>query len=318
MWEKNPGHLQKNTGIGFSHNNLGLVSGISDASGSRSLTYTAALPGKETWSSGELNGFEVERTYDARFRMNGVTVRQGAQVIYSVNYGYEGDRPELDKVTYGNRVIDFDRVPGSGLLEQTTFKTGGITRLTVHRERDAHNRIETLTTDTADTPSAFLSDLSYGDDGRIERIGLAGGDFWEIDYQGDGQLNTAVLKSGVGGTVYPGYDFDYAFSAMRHRTGLVLNSSAAQTHTGTANILNQVTGRTVPGAVEVSGEAHPAAAIRIFSADVLTPVAYAGTWAAAGGYLSDGNADKGRKWEKGSALDNLCFCKVLNDSAIWF
>ncbi|MCC5846441.1 MAG: hypothetical protein JJU05_19495, partial [Verrucomicrobia bacterium] len=142
-----------------------------------------------------MNGFEVERTYDARFRMNGVTVRQGAQVIYSVNYGYAGDTPDLDTVTYGNSVIDFDRVPGSKLLDTTTFKTGGNTRLTVNREWDAHNRLDKLSTDTTGASAAFVSDLTYGDDGRIERIGLAGGDFWEIDYQGDGQLNTAVLKS---------------------------------------------------------------------------------------------------------------------------
>ncbi|MBT62874.1 MAG: hypothetical protein CML13_06645 [Puniceicoccaceae bacterium] len=289
--------------VNFGRNDLGLVDSISDASGSLSLTYNKTSLDQEIWNSGELGGFTVDRSYDGRDRMDGLVVKRGAEVIYSVDYGYDGNNPELDTISFDNNVIDYELVQSSKLLDTATFSSGGVTQLTVDRDWDSHNRLDKLTSSTG-ALATFISDPVFGSDGRIERINSEGGDYWEVDYQGDGQLDTAVFKSNASGLARGGYDFDYTFSSMGHRTSLVLNSSSAQTFGNSPNILNQISSRTIPGAVEVVGRADSSAVIKVFSTNALNPIAFAGSWQAStavGGYtgsnyLTDGNSGKGKKW----------------------
>ncbi len=83
---------------------------------------------------------------------------------------------------------------------------------------------------------------------------------WAYDYDDLGQVTSAQKRLADDITSLPGYDFGYTFDDIGNRATTTVN---ARSSTYTPNLLNQYDSRTVPGAFDVRGEAHPAATVTV-------------------------------------------------------
>ncbi len=92
---------------------------------------------------------------------------------------------------------------------------------------------------------------TYNDTNQRTQATLADGSYWAYGYDQLGQVTSGV-KHAAGGAVLKGEDFGYAFDTIGNRISATANGQASEYD---VNLLNQYTERTVPGVVDIIGEA---------------------------------------------------------------
>jgi RHS repeat-associated protein len=232
---------------------LGRPHTITDAAGTRSLTYSVFGQSEdETYTAGPLNGLTLDRTYDGYARLQTLSVPS----VYTAGYDYDA-ASRLDTVTQGTRTAKYAYVPNSPLVESVTIKNNGTLRLTTTKGYDRLNRLGSI----ANTPSAATPAHTVGYDynaaNQRAKATREDATFWDYGYDSLGQVDSAVKKQ-AGGTAIPGHAYGFLFDDIGNRQTATFNGT---TTTYTPNELNQYDQRTVPGVIEVLGDANPAATI---------------------------------------------------------
>jgi RHS repeat-associated protein len=231
---------------------LGRPHTLTDAAGTRTLTYsTFGQSEDETYTAGPLNGLALDRTYDGYARLQTLAVPS----VYTAGYDYDA-ASRLDTVTQGVRTAKYAYVPNSSLVESVTVKNNGTLRLTTTKGYDHLNRLGSI----ANTPSATPAHtVGYDYNAANQRAKATREDatFWDYGYDSLGQVTSAGKKL-AGGMAVPGHAYAFLFDDIGNRQTATFNGT---TTTYAPNDLNQYDQRTVPGVIEVLGDANPAATV---------------------------------------------------------
>ena len=209
--------------------------------------------------------FIVTNTYDSLLRRASVAMHGQSSTLETIGYEPGG---RLGSVTNGTHAISFGYVPNApGLLASTTFKNSGTTRLTQTKSYDLVNRLLSHNSVTG-SGTAINWGYNYDQGNQRTRADLADGSYWVYEYDSLGQLINGK-KFWNDGTPVAGQQFEYTFDSIGNRTATKAggdeNGNNLRSATYVANLLNQTTNRTVPGAIDVMGVASATATVTVNS-----------------------------------------------------
>ena len=207
----------------------------------------------ESYSGGVLNGMVITNQFDAELRRTSTTLPGGSGTICQANYTYDA-ASRLATVSDGNgNSAAYSYLANSPLVGQIAFAHSGTTEMTTIKQYDYLNRLTSISS----SPSNAINYL-YNQANQRTLDRLADGSLWPYGYDGLGQL-TSGDKFWSDGTPVAGQQFGYNFDDIGNR----LETEAGGDQTGanlrvayyTNNTLNQITSRSVPGYVDVMGNA---------------------------------------------------------------
>jgi RHS repeat-associated protein len=225
---------------------------------------------KEGSTSGILNSLGVTNTYDSLLRRSSVAVDGYSASLTRFAYG---DASRLLTVSNGVNSAGYQYVQNSDLVQTLTFKNGGTTRATTTRVYDNLNRTKQVYSLNASATTLNSFTYAYNDANQRTSMTLADNSLWNYAYDPLGQLTSAKHSwpdsnnGGVGNTFVSGQQFEFAFDDIGNRKtnkwGGTEFGTGLRTSTYGANALNQYTNRTVPGSVDVLGDAHADALVTV-------------------------------------------------------
>jgi RHS repeat-associated protein len=150
-------------------------------------------------------------------------------------------------------------------VEQISFKQGSTVRMTTTKQYDFLNRL----TSVASLPAgANAVSFAYDYNPANQRVRRREGDgsYWRYEYDALGQVRSG-RKYWADGTPVAGQQFEYAFDDIGNRIGTGAGGNEGGTGlrsaSYSANLLNQYSSRTVPGAVDVMGMALATNAVTV-------------------------------------------------------
>lgn len=232
----------------------GRPSEITDASGARTLSYHASGQlENETYTSGVINGFAVNRTFDSSHRISGLAVPS----VVSATFGYD-PASRLQTVTRGTATATYAYAANSPLAEAVVFADSGATRLTTTKTYDKLNRLASVV-NTPSAASAVSHAYTYNAANQRTRATRENSAYWNYAYDALGQVTTGSKFLGDG-TPALGLAHTYSYDDIGNRQTATVN---AQVSTYTPNALNQYIQRTVPGTLDVTGAATTAATVTV-------------------------------------------------------
>jgi len=203
---------------------------------------------------------------DARLRRatNGLTLNSSFLAWTTNAYDNASRLATVGNDTFTSSYAYLAHSPLWGTL---TFKQNGTTRMTTTRQYDRLNRLQQVTAQPSEAaPGAISYGYVHDDANQRTRATLADGSYWVYGYDRLGQVISGK-KYWADGTPVAGQQFEYAFDDIGNRTstkaGGDQTGSNLRSATYTATTLNQYTNRTVPGAADVLGIAHPGATLSV-------------------------------------------------------
>jgi RHS repeat-associated protein len=246
--------------IDYTYDRVGRRKTITDASGSRTLTYRAGILEDETYTSGILSDLAIDRTINADAHTSEILLKKNSVGFYDLDYGYDATG-RLETVTLGTREAKYIYKDNAQLLEDIEYREGTQLKLTSHREYERGRLLKKI--EMLNAGSAALSRYTYQNDamGRRDRRDDLDGDYWDYDYDSRNQLTDAVkYRPGTPDVVVPGYSFGFGFDGIGNRTQGSFNGVSSSY---TPNSLNQYSQKDTPRQVTVAGQADTAAAVTV-------------------------------------------------------
>lgn len=244
-------------GVTLGHDERGRVTAVSDAAGSRTLSYTAAgQPVSESLSGGIADGLGIEIGYDGLLRRNSSAAKRGGITLVSASYSYDG-ASRLAGVSNGAQSAAYSYLANSSLVSQIAFGQGG-TAMTTTKSYDSLDRLSAISSAPA-AGNAVSYAYQYDSAGQRSQVTHADGAYWVYGYNARGEVIGGGKKNSSD-TDLNGYQFGYAFDAIGNRISATDNG---RTSDYSPNALNQYTARTVPGYVNVLGEANPSTTVTV-------------------------------------------------------
>ena len=270
----------------YGHDNAGGLTSVSYSDGTPGVTYTYDRLGRqstlvrngmtdtltynlanelwtESFSGGVLSGLSVTNNYDQYLRRTDLSIRKSpSSILASTAYGYD-NASRLATVT----ALDSGLTPlgsatyayldNSPLVEQIQFKQNTTTRMTTTRAYDYLNRLTSISSvGGASSASPITFSYNYNAANQRTRNTLADGSYWIYQYDSLGQA-TSGCKFWADGTPVPGQQFNYTFDTIGNRTktksGGDQTGANLRTANYSANSLNQITSRDVPGTNDIIG-----------------------------------------------------------------
>jgi RHS repeat-associated protein len=228
----------------------GRVTGLVDGAGTHSFSYgTGGLVGES------LNG-NVQWTYlnDARGRRTGYSLSDTGLPLTAGGWAYDSATGRLSGAGDTANWATYQYLPGSDWLSTTS-----IAGLVTTRTPDSDNRLVQIETAVGGTAISRIA-YSYNTKGQRAQATLLDGSAWKYTYNSHGEVVSGKKVRASNASV-PGAQFDYAFDAIGNRSAPPAGASGADVYT--ANGLNQYTSRTVPGTVNIRGQADPAARVTV-------------------------------------------------------
>ena len=242
--------------VDIAYDRAGRPKTITDGSGTRTLTYDASGQLKdEDYTAGLLNALGVHRTFDSLSRVNGLAALSASSAFNQVSYGYDA-ASRLDTVTSGVNSATYGYLANSQLVESVTFRNGTNLRLITTKAYDNLNRLAAIT-NTPSAASALSAFYQYNSANQRTRATREDNAYWNYGYDALGQI-TSGKKFQSGGAPLNGFDFAWTYDDIGNRRTATVNS---QSSTYTPTLLNTYSSRTVPGVIEVLGEAQPDATV---------------------------------------------------------
>lgn len=231
---------------------------IVGASGVRTLDYTGDGQLKaEGYMSGPLAGFSVGRSFDAMNRVERLAVASVTGNVYSVAYAFDA-ASRLKTVSRASNTASYRYVDQADLVAGVDFQQGGSPRLTTTRIHDRLNRLVSVDNQPAvGSPRQF--GYTYNGANQRTRVTREDDSRWDYGYDALGQVTSAskVLSSGLPAL---GLDFGYSYDDIGNRRTSTSNGLVS---TYAPNLLNQYEQKSVPGKLEVRGEANPGAVVTV-------------------------------------------------------
>jgi RHS repeat-associated protein len=240
--------------VSIQYDRAGRPKSRTDAAGQCVWTYEAnGQLDTETYTGGLLGGMSIDRSFDSLARLSGL-VATGDPAL---SYQYDA-ASRLEAVTQGAHSASYTYLPNSPLVGSVTFRNGANTRLLTTK---AYDRLDRLTSITNTNTTAFSRSLAYEHNAANQRTKATreNGAYWEYGYDSLGQV-TSGRKYLPAATPVNGFDFAWSFDDIGNRKTATANG---QTSNYTPNLLNQYSNRTVPGVVDILGEAQPDATVTL-------------------------------------------------------
>jgi len=222
----------------------------------------------ESYSGGPLSGLSITNGYDQFLRRTNLVLLSGSSVLSSTAYKYD-TASRLSTVSDGTNTAGYSYLANSPLLSQIGFTNAGIQRMVTTKQYDLLNRLTNLTSVSSVQSIANFAYVYNSANQRTKRTDLDGS-YWIYTYDALGQV-TSGKRYWSDGTPVAGQQFTYGFDDIGNRPttasggdqfGLNLRSA-----TYSANLLNQYTNRTVPGYLDIQGEARTNATVTIWNSD---------------------------------------------------
>jgi RHS repeat-associated protein len=239
----------------------GRIANITDAAGTHNLTYNAAgkLAG-DAVTGGILDGISVSIGYDGFLRRNSLQAMSGTASLINQTYGYDSTS-RLETVTSGGQTATYGYFPSSGLLNTTSFTSGTI----MARTYDAQSRIQTVTnTPASGTPQSY--GYTYNNLNQRTRITREDGSYWSYVYNDRGEV-VSGKKFWSDNTPVAGQQFEYGYDNIGNRQSSKSGGDATGNNlrqsSYVADGLNQLSQRTVPGAIDIVGTSDAAATVTV-------------------------------------------------------
>ena len=236
---------------------------VTDAAGTHTLTYSTLgqLQTDAIGENGILANVSVSAGYDALFRKATLDASIGGTALLpQQTFHYDPATGRVQDAGDGTVSGVYAYTANSDWLHTTTFKRGTTAVMTTTREPDTLDRLLSVTNSVSGQPTSGSSfTYRYDSRGLRDKLTLADNSYWNYGYDDRAQVTSGQRfwsdNTGVGGMRH-GYTFD----AIGNRTGTNTNGRNA-TYTPTA--LNQYVSRTVPGAVDVLGDATATATVTV-------------------------------------------------------
>jgi hypothetical protein len=193
----------------------------------------------------------VTNQFDPDLRRTNMVLWNGAALVRAI-YGYD-NASRLASVSDGTNKAAYSYLANSPLVSQIVFKSNTVTRMTTSKQYDYLNRLSSMTS----TPSnSFAYQYNAANQRTLNQ--LWDSSYWRYQYDSLGEV-TAGWKYWSDQTPVAGQRFDYTFDTIGNRTqtqaGGDQNGANLRLANYTNNTLNQTTSRSVPGDVDVMGDA---------------------------------------------------------------
>jgi len=215
----------------------------------------------------------VSNRFDTAGRRIRTEVLAGANVLFWVTNGFDA-ASRLQVVSDGARSATYAYLTNTSLVGSIVYAENGQTRMSTWRQYDSANRLTNIASfGGTSSASPTLASFGYGYNSAGQRTeitvgagALASPGAWRFQYDALGQV-TSGKKYWADGTIVPGQQFEYTFDEIGNRKqtraggdaiGYGLRSAAY-----TNNLLNQITGREVPGTNDFIGMAHASASVTV-------------------------------------------------------
>lgn len=247
-------------GVTNTFNRLGQTTGVTNGTTVCVMDYNdAGLVLTERYTAGILSGIGVTNVYDNLLRRTNV-----ATLGVSTGYRYD-NASRLAQVLSGTNTASYAYLANSPLVSQIAFTNGSALRMTTTKQYDLLNRLTSIT----NLPSAASAlGFRYAYNNANQRTSVTNADTarWVYQYDSLGQVMSGK-KYWSDGTPVAGQQFEYSLDDIGNRkttasggdqSGLNLRSASY-----TNNALNQITGRSVPGYVDVQGSATNTATVTV-------------------------------------------------------
>ena len=274
----------------YSYNNAGDMSGVDYSDTTADVTYGYDRRGRqtsvaqsggtttalkyddlgsllsETYSGGPLNGLIVSNRFDTLARRTNVAILSSSSTILaSTTYGYD-DASRLKTVADGVNTVAYSYLANSPLVTNIWFTNNTTLRMTTTKNYDLLNRL-TGTTSAAGGSNVAVFNYAYNSANQRTTITNVDNSRWVYQYDSLGQVISGK-KYWSDGTPVAGQQFEYGFDDIGNRktTGAGGDAVGASLRLAsyTNNAINQITGRSVPGFVNVLGTAKTNATVSIW------------------------------------------------------
>ncbi len=220
----------------------------------------------ESFSNGPLSGVMVTNVFDALNRRSSVSaLGPGSTALATAAYRYDA-ASRLYGVSDGTNSATYSYLANSPIVGQIAFQQSGATRMMTQKTYDYVNRL--TSTATLNAQASTLSSFQYQNNAANQRTNVlaADGSYWVYQYDALGQVISGK-RYWSDGTVVAGEQFTYGFDTIGNRQssgqGGDQNGANLRPASYTANLLNQYTQRTVPGAVDIIGSANSNATVTV-------------------------------------------------------
>ncbi len=199
----------------------------------------------------------MEFAFDSQQRLIGIVPNE--ETAAEQAFTYDG-ASRLKTATVGDFAAEYVYTGASSRLERTEFRHDNVQTGRSDWTYDPKGRLSEITTRQQSSSKPLSSHAySYNVLNQRTQASLENGARWNFAYDDLGQV-TEGKKRNAAGNLVPGRQFEYTFDTIGNRMETKANGRTA---TYAANTLNQYTGRQVPGAIDVSGEADPAAVVTV-------------------------------------------------------
>jgi RHS repeat-associated protein len=250
----------------YSYDRRGRQTGIVTGTNAVVLAYNDATQLlMESNSAGTLAGLAVTNGYDQFLRRtNVVTLSPQLAVLNWTSYGYDTES-RLLVVSNDDNSATYGYLANSPLVGQIQFKQGSTLRMTTTKNYDSLNRLTSIS--SVPTASSTVEyDYAYNAANQRTRTTLGDSTYWSYQYDSLGQVISGK-KYWSDGTPVAGQQFEYRFDDTGNRRTAGVGGDQFGVNlrhaTYTANGLNQYINRTVPGYVNVVGEATNTATVTV-------------------------------------------------------
>jgi RHS repeat-associated protein len=239
------------------YDRLGRPLNTTDAAGLLTRSYQNGRLDDEVYSgAGLLSGQSVSRVQDNLQRLQTMQAGASSLGVADIGYSYDG-ASRLKTVARGTHVATYGYLANSSLIESVTVKEGSATRLTATRIYDKLNRLTSVTNVGASATRSAAYELD--DANRRQRLTREDNAYWDFDYDPLGQV-TGATKRRADAAALPGHAFSFDYDDIGNR---LTSTANVRTSTYEPTLLNQYEWRTVPGAIDVAGQAQAAATVTV-------------------------------------------------------
>lgn len=223
----------------------------------------AGLALSEANTGGLLSGLTVTNAYDTLLRRTAVGLNTQTSALSQ--FGYD-NASRLKSVTNGVNSATYSYLANSPLVETITFKQSGTTRLTTTKSYDYLNRQTSIQSSVGASPVTSFA-YQYNDANQRTRRTETDNSYWVYEYDSLGQVKSGK-KYWSDGIPVAGQQHEYTFDDIGNRktTKAGGNTSGSNLRLASygANLLNQYTNRTVPGAVDILSSANSNATVTVW------------------------------------------------------
>ena len=246
--------------VSYTHDRRGRTTAVNDGIGTHNFTYSdAGLMLSESFPG---SGTIVTNTYDTLQRRASLQVVGAAFSLEPSTFSYDA-ASRLSAVAQGSLQAQYAYVTNSSLVASIVFGNNGTNVLTTTKTYDNLNRLTSIASTSlvvqASTPAALSHAYAYNAANQRTQRTDADNSTWQYQYDPLGQVTNAA-RAWADSSPVTGQQYAYAFDDIGNRRTQTANG---RTQAYTANLLNQYTGRTLPGYLWELGSATNAATVTI-------------------------------------------------------